>query len=92
MNANEFLTWGIWLRHIEPNLATEKKDLDGTRWGRAGRNTAIHELSFGSWGTHPAPAQGLVQTLNYKTLGAKEFIYFLTKAKANICPRVCFRG
>ena len=47
MNANEFLTWGIWLRHIEPNLATKKKDLDVTRWGRAGRNPAIREPSLG---------------------------------------------
>lgn len=47
MNANEFLTRGIWLRHIEPNLATEKKDLDVTRWGRARGNPAIPELSLG---------------------------------------------
>lgn len=47
MNANEFLTWGIWLRHIEPNLATKKKDLDVTRWGRDGRNPVIRELSLG---------------------------------------------
>lgn len=47
MNANEFLTWGIWLRHIEANLATKKKDLDVTRWGRAGGNPAIREPSSG---------------------------------------------
>lgn len=47
MNANEFLTWGTWLRHIEPNLATKKKDLDVTRWGKAGENQVIHEPSLG---------------------------------------------
>lgn len=48
MNANEFLTWGIWLRHIEPNLDTKKKDLDGT-WGWGGEFGAS-QSEFGSGG------------------------------------------
>lgn len=49
MNANEFLTRGIWLRHIEPNLATEKKDLDGAHGGRplGWGEPAMHERGWG---------------------------------------------
>lgn len=90
MNANEFPTWGIWLRHIEANLATEKKDLDVTRWGRARGNPAIPELSLGQQDlscSSPRSSNARVAGSG----GDREILYFPTKGKANICPQMCFR-
>lgn len=43
-------------------------------------------------GTHPAPAQGLVQTQELWDLeGEREIMHFPTKEKANICPRMSLR-